>query len=215
MLIQNNKCKNLFWRIHWIYSVLCESAIDQNAYVPTITGTYWSSMLVGSSSPMLSRRSFCVPEVSQTGVLPHLVLCLPQMEGLGSSHVEDMTLIHHAFTWHSDMVLCNTSARKEEQCPQGIQKKHFETLRVWYSNSVTAMWGAVCPVEEGCRCISETFLSGCLSVCLTMSLTLWSLKFCSISSKVLLFMPRRQLVKNFVILAAHFWKMTSHLSSTE
>lgn len=56
------------------------------------------------------RRSLCVPEVSQTGVLPHLVLCLPQMVGLGSSHVEDMTLIHRAFTWHSDTVLCNTSA---------------------------------------------------------------------------------------------------------
>lgn len=75
-------------------------------------------MLVGSSSPVLRRRSLCVPEVSQTGVLPHLVLCLPQMVGLGSSHVEDMVLIRRAFTWHSGTVLCNTSARpKVEQRP--------------------------------------------------------------------------------------------------
>ena len=75
-------------------------------------------MLVGRSSPMSSRRSLCVTEVSKAGVLPHLVLCLPQMVGLGSCHVEDMTLIHCAFTWHSDMVLCNTSALlKVEQRP--------------------------------------------------------------------------------------------------
>ena len=75
-------------------------------------------MRVGSSSQVSRRRSLCVPEVSQTGVLPHLVLCLPQMVGLGGSHVEDMTLIHRAFTWHSDTALCNTSALlKVEQRP--------------------------------------------------------------------------------------------------
>lgn len=168
MFVQNNKCKNLFGRIHWIYSVLCESAIDQNTYVPTITGTYWSSMLVGSSSPMLSRRSFCVPEVSQTGVLPHLVLCLPQMVGLGSSHVVDMTLIHHAFTWHSDMVLCNTSAlRKEERHPQGIQKNINRILRL--SECGTAIVWQPCGVQFApWRRVAGAFVRlFCLAACLS------------------------------------------------
>lgn len=51
---------------------------------------------------VLRGRSLCVPGVSPTGVLPHLVPDLPQMVGLLSSHVEDITLIRCAFTWHPD-----------------------------------------------------------------------------------------------------------------
>lgn len=39
-------------------------------------------MQVVSSCAVLRRRSLSVPEVSQTGVLPHLAVCLPQMVGL-------------------------------------------------------------------------------------------------------------------------------------
>lgn len=96
----------------------CYTNQQLTTYSPSMTAAHRSSVLAESSSPVLSRRSLCAPEVSQTGVLPHLVLCLPQMVGLGSSHVEDMTLIHHLFTWHSDTVLCYTSALlKEEQRP--------------------------------------------------------------------------------------------------
>lgn len=81
-----------------------------------------SSTVVGSSSPVGVEIPLCSRGVSDN-VLPHLVLCLPQMVGLGSSHVEDMTLIHCAFTWHSDTVLCNTSALlKAERHPKGMRE---------------------------------------------------------------------------------------------
>lgn len=107
-------------------------------------------MLDESSSPVLRRRSLCVPEVSQTGVLPHLVLCLPQMVGLGSSHVEDMTLIHRAFTWHSDTVLCNTSALlKEEQRPKRNTGNINSILRL--SECDTAIFSQPCGVQFALR----------------------------------------------------------------
>lgn len=40
-----------------------------------------------------AKRRAGLPEVSQTGALPHLVGCLPQMVGLGGSRAEDVALI--------------------------------------------------------------------------------------------------------------------------
>ena len=60
-------------------------------YVAVITGTHREQVPCMSEVAVpwvLKRRSLCVTEVSQTGVLPHLVLCLPQMVELGSSHME-------------------------------------------------------------------------------------------------------------------------------
>lgn len=97
------------------------------------------------------RRSPCTPEVFQTGMLPHLVLCLPQMVGLGSSHVEDMTLIHNTFTWCSSTVLCNISnLLKGEQHPDGKvnYQWHFKGLTVLYSNILAAMCSSICLVHE-------------------------------------------------------------------
>lgn len=52
----------------------------------------WSGMLL-QSGPL------GLPEVSQTCTLPHLVGCLPQMVGLGGSHVEDVALILPCLRW--------------------------------------------------------------------------------------------------------------------
>lgn len=46
----------------------------------------------GEVTPCLGvaeEEAVCAPEVYHTGLLPHLVLCLLQMVGLGGSHVED------------------------------------------------------------------------------------------------------------------------------
>lgn len=75
-----------------------------------------------SPGPAWGGRRRRAPEVSQTGVLPHLVRCLPQMVGLGGSHVEDVTLIRRAFTGNSGAgpPAALALSLKEERRPQGV-----------------------------------------------------------------------------------------------
>lgn len=94
----------------------------------------------------MSRRSLRGAEVSQTGVLPHLVLCLPQMVGLGGSHVEDMTVIRSASSWQSDT---NSAKGRATPC-RNVRNTNGIDSR-WYGSILSATWGSVWLLEMGHR----------------------------------------------------------------
>lgn len=98
----------------------------------------WVKASPGPTSGGRRRRA---PEVSQTGVLPHLVRCLPQMVGLGGSHVEDVTLIRRAFTGNSGAGPPTALALslKEERRPKGVGEISTAAFAGWYHNILTGL----------------------------------------------------------------------------